>query len=55
MNAALAYGFIYQAVIGPLDEEDRLKVEELLGDANATIELANRRRESAGFLDLDVG
>jgi hypothetical protein len=46
MSARRAYRWLYARLTAPLDDDTRLEVDALLGDANAEAEMQRRRRDA---------
>lgn len=55
LPARRAYAMIYHRITDNLDEDAKLKVDALLGDARAQAQLDERRRESVTEFGFEVG
>lgn len=55
MPARTAYPMIYAALTSGRSDDDRLKIDALLGDEDAEAELESRRVRTASDLGIEVG
>lgn len=55
MPARLAYPFVYHQCTRGVDEDTRLEIDAVLGDATADAQVQANRRAALAAMDADVG
>lgn len=55
MPARLAFPFIYRSISAALDEEQRLELDELLGDPKAAERRVEQRQAAVAMAGFEVG